>query len=360
MGKPRLKHTNDRDNGIMRMSLLFLFSLLFAIVNVNTTLQHSPTMPIATHSLNTKEKPASRTLASIAPSPVDRHQEQRSERLVKSPRSTNVNTLLAKINRLSGRLDNILQTLGPSKNPASEVNHRAPNDLTIPNDKTKQATSLASPTVVNQEPPEAPTTNKETNVEDSPQTWVCISNVTETVNADPSPAALPTTRRSVLQPTALGASQSSNTSLSDAKVSNSNNQHIKEVHDRSNMLFKVYSNNGMKATSFHVTDFAGLYPVWPIIEFLMAPTGEAKDNRMNSFIKCVAVLFREILYINNAAKIATISITEDKSNYIGSKADIPANFTKLGQYVMIIRGSWVFNKKAKGNNNIYTRFRLKS
>jgi hypothetical protein len=194
-----------------------------------------------------------------------------------------------------GRLDNVLQTLGPSKNPANEVNHCAPNDLTIPNNKTKQATPLASPTGVNQEPPEAPATNKETNVEDSPQTRVRISNVMETVDADPSPAALPTTRRSILQPTVLGASQSSNTSLSDVEASDNNNQHVKEVHNRSNMLFKVYSDDGMKATSFHVTDFAGLYLVWPIIEFLMVPTGEAKDDRMNSFIKCVAALFGEIL-----------------------------------------------------------------
>jgi hypothetical protein len=47
----------------------------------------------------------------------------------------------------------------------------------------------------------------------------------------------------------------------------------------------------MKTASYHVTDFAGLYPVWPIIEFLMAPTGNANDNRMNSFIKCVSALF---------------------------------------------------------------------
>jgi hypothetical protein len=212
---------------------------------------------------------------------------------------------------------------------------------------------------VDQEPPEALATNRETDVEDSPQARVRISDMTETVDADPSPAALPTTRRSILQPTLLGVSQSSNTSLSDDKASSSET-HVKEVHDRSNMLFKGYSDNGMKATSYHVMDFAGLYPVWPIIEFLMAPTGEAKDNRMTSFIKCVVALFGEILYINNTAKIATISITKDESSYIGSKADLPTNLTKLRQYIMISGGSWVFNKKAKGSNDVYARFRLKS
>jgi hypothetical protein len=115
----------------------------------------------------------------------------------------------------------------------------------------------------------------------------------------------------------------------------------------------------MKTASYHVTDFAGLYPVWPIIEFLMALTGNAKDNRMNSFIKCVLALFGKILYIDNTAMIAPISITADADTYIKSKSDIPTNFTKLGQYIMISGGSWVFNKKAKGSNDVYARFRLK-
>jgi hypothetical protein len=53
-------------------------------------------------------------------------------------------------------------------------------------------------------------------------------------------------------------------------------------------------------------------------------------------------------------------ITEDESHYISLKTDFPNNFTKLDQYVMISGGSWVFNKKEKGNNNMYARFRLKS
>jgi hypothetical protein len=126
------------------------------------------------------------------------------------------------------------------------------------------------------------------------------------------------------------------------------------------MLFKVYSNNGMKATGYHITDFTSLYPVWLIIEYSMAPTGEAKDNRMASFIKCVVALFGEILYVNDTAKIATITITKDESSYIGSKADLPTNFTKLRQCIMISGSSWVFNKKAKGSNDVYARFRLKS
>jgi hypothetical protein len=70
----------------------------------------------------------------------------------------------------------------------------------------------------------------------------------------------------------------------------------------------------MKEKSYHMTDFAGLYPVRPIIEFSMSPTGMAKDNQMTSFTKYITALLREILYVNDTAMITTISITEDKSS----------------------------------------------
>ncbi len=93
---------------------------------------------------------------------------------------------------------------------------------------------------------------------------------------------------------------------------------LKKMHNHSNLLYKEYSDDGMKESSYHVTNFAGLYPVWPIIEFSMAPTGEMKDVRMTSFSKCVVVLLGEILYVDDTANIATISIMDDKSKYIGS------------------------------------------
>jgi hypothetical protein len=189
-------------------------------------------------------------------------------------------------------------------------------------DKANQVTPQASPTGVNPQTPsksnpithENPTTatNGDKN---SPQARVRISKATEMVDVNLSPtapnpsnrrsipAALPTTRRSILQPASHGVSQSSNSSLSDNEVSD-NEPHVKEIHNCSNKLFKEYSDNGMKMASYHVTDFAGLYPVWPIIEFLMVPTGETKEDRMNSFIKCVVALFGEILYVNDIAMIA--------------------------------------------------------
>ncbi len=108
----------------------------------------------------------------------------------------------------------------------------------------------------------------------------------------------------------------------------------------------------MQEKCYHVEDFAGMYPVWPIIDSSMAPTGASKDERMNSFSKCVMGLLEEILHVDNMATITPLKITYNN----------PANFIsmKLGKYIMISSGSWVFNKKEKGSNDIYACFRLKS
>ncbi len=117
----------------------------------------------------------------------------------------------------------------------------------------------------------------------------------------------------------------------------------------------------MKETASHMTNFAGFYPVWPIVEFSMAPTGATKDECMTSFIKCMSALLGELLHIDETVMIAPINITNDDAmNFIKAKEDLPTNFTKLGKHIMISGGSWVFNKKEKGNNDVYGRFRLKS
>ncbi len=61
------------------------------------------------------------------------------------------------------------------------------------------------------------------------------------------------------------------------------------------------------------------------------------------------------------AAIAPIAITNNRLEYmITDKASIPSNFTKLSKWVMLSGGSWVFNKKDKGNSDVYARFCLKS
>ena len=61
------------------------------------------------------------------------------------------------------------------------------------------------------------------------------------------------------------------------------------VIDRPNKLYIVYNETGQE-TRFHVEDFVGLFPSWPIIELSIAPTGSTKDERMTNFVQCFAAL----------------------------------------------------------------------
>jgi hypothetical protein len=84
-------------------------------------------------------------------------------------------------------------------------------------------------------------------------------------------------------------------------------------------------------TEFHVEYFAGLFPIWPIVELALAPTGASNDKKMTQHVRCVLALFGEILLVDEKAAIAPIEITNDKpDNMITDKANIPSNFTKLG------------------------------
>jgi hypothetical protein len=93
----------------------------------------------------------------------------------------------------------------------------------------------------------------------------------------------------------------------------------------------------------------------------MSPTVHTKDERMTHFVKCITSLFGEILILDEKAAIVPMAITIDPpEDMITNKASIPTNFTKLGKRVMLSGGSWVFNKKDKGSNDVYARFHLKS
>ncbi len=74
-----------------------------------------------------------------------------------------------------------------------------------------------------------------------------------------------------------------------------------------------------------------------------------------------ASLFAEIRYVDDSATIAPIEITDNREDsFITDKANLPTNFTKLGKWIMIRGGSWVFSKKEKGKNDVYAHFHLKS
>jgi hypothetical protein len=154
-------------------------------------------------------------------------------------------------------------------------------------------------------------------------------------------------------PTVSATSLTIMDSLSEVPASRS-------IIDRQCKLLIEIDDDGHKKM-FHLEDFVSLYPSWPIIKLTISPMGNTKDNRMNHFIKCCASLFAEILYVDDTTAIAPIEITDNrKDSYITDKASLPANFTKLGKWIMISRGSWVFNIKEKGSNNVYKCFRLLS
>ncbi len=111
------------------------------------------------------------------------------------------------------------------------------------------------------------------------------------------------------------------------------------ITNRQHKLYIEVGDDGHEKT-FHIEDFCGLYPSWPIIELAISPLGNNKDDKMSHFVKCCAFLFAEILYVNDTAAIAPLAITGDsKDSYITDKANLPTNFTKLGRWIMINGGS---------------------
>jgi hypothetical protein len=72
---------------------------------------------------------------------------------------------------------------------------------------------------------------------------------------------------------------------------------------------------------------------------------------------CLSSVWGDLL-VDEKAVIAPIKTTNDKAeDLITDKLNIPSNFTKLGKWLMMSGGSWVFNK---ANSNVYACFCLKS
>ncbi len=336
-------------------------------------------MAITTRSAISIEKPISQALVVTTATPVKCYQDQRSGCLARSPQISNVNNHLADINRPITRLDNFLEALRPSRNftPDNPNNNLdAPCDLTPQTDKSGGMTTLDSPTGVDVQDGalQAPANNvspQASNVTDTRSTPPSRSvRINETAITASSPEGISQGRANSPKGISLGQQSflmSSSTSVlatnkpEEYDASSPTKGRTSKIYDRDQKLYRVFSEDGMNETAYHMTDFAGFYTVWPIVEFSMVPTGATKDKQMTSFIKCVTALLGEMLYVNKAAMIAPIDITDgDATSFIKTKVDLPANFTKLGKHIMICSGSWVFNKKEKGNNNVYGRFRLKS
>ncbi len=147
---------------------------------------------------------------------------------------------------------------------------------------------------------------------------------------------------------------------STIKVPQSNKPARKTIINGQHKLLIAIDKDGHEKM-FHVEDFVGLCPAWPIIKLAISPSGNTKDDTMNHFVKCCASLFTKILYVDDSAAIAPIETIDDKEDsYITNKVNLPTNLTKLGKWIMISRGSWMFSKKEKGKNDVYAHFCLKS
>jgi hypothetical protein len=103
------------------------------------------------------------------------------------------------------------------------------------------------------------------------------------------------------------------------------------ILDRANKLLREMK-SGHEVDSYHVEDFAGLFPVWPIVKLAMSPTVQTKDERMTQFVKCVTSSFGEILIVDKKAAIAPIAILNNLAeDMITDKTNIPSNYTKLSK-----------------------------
>ena len=50
----------------------------------------------------------------------------------------------------------------------------------------------------------------------------------------------------------------------------------KVIHNKTNKVLKEIK--GDHYIEFHIKDFAGLFPVWPIVEFALTPSGTSKNR----------------------------------------------------------------------------------
>ena len=276
----------------------------------------------------------------------------------RSPRGENVNAHLATINLPGSRFKGGLTVLRKDDSPDPATGC----DLEVPaldkHDKNNENTPPDSPigvedgipTPSNTAPADTPTPHVDliTDSSPSPPASKTPSTSSDRVscgsilkNPSPVPPAIDKPRTPGTPPRGLEQGQDF-------------------VIDRPNKLYIVYDETGQESR-FHVEDFVGVFPSWPIIEMSIAPTGTTKDERMTNFVRCFAALLTEIKHVDDSAAIAPINIyDDDKKNLITDRSGLPDNFTKLGKWLMISGGSWVFDKKEKGSGEVFARFRLKS
>ncbi len=169
-------------------------------------------MGITARALISNEKPNGRTEKSKTTTTT---KEQRSTRHSKSPRSADVNSLLAEINLPRSQFENLLEALHPLTGSDSQKEDlNAPCDLTPPSEKNNQITPHASPTSLDHYlflvdgAAKNPTTDGfPQDCATPPTRRVCISKTATIVDVDATPAVFSTSRKSILQLATMNTTQ---------------------------------------------------------------------------------------------------------------------------------------------------------
>ncbi len=194
------------------MWLLQSITAIFFILGKPPLPPTQATMAIATcssnkHHLSQKAQQAKMT--------THRGGNRRSEcHLDKSPKSVNINAIIADINLPQTQFETILTALGPAAEGDNKTEKNTQdNDLDnlhtlepLP-EKANHGTPLASLTNINHQPnKEDSATTKNDGEEESPQVRVRISKAPVSANANQTSAAPISSRRSILQSALTGAS----------------------------------------------------------------------------------------------------------------------------------------------------------
>jgi hypothetical protein len=271
----------------LTISLLSTTATVYRQTPYVSPLPLSTIMAIKTRTTSIKEKPSKAGAASVV---LSARRNTRSTS--RSPKATNVNSLLADINQPKNQFEGALTVLGTLDvgtdnldDPCNLIPPEVPpidksNVLTPPDSPIGVEEGIMLPTLNNDTPPPDKQAQPVVRINDNPTPPLLRESSTtsgdktapSSVLKNPSPAPAegddsPTTR----------ASSSGGPSLRDLEQGNN------YVIDRLNRLYILYDKNGQESR-FHVEDFVGLFPSWQIVEMSITPTGSTKDERMTNFV----------------------------------------------------------------------------
>jgi hypothetical protein len=144
MGMLWRKCASNHTAGVLLEISFVIIVLIGHFVYVNTTPGPLTSMGITMRASTSKEKPTKRAIITTAATT----KEHRSKWLAKSPRTINVNSLLAEINLPTNRFDNVLEALHPST-------RTSPTDDSLKSPTGVDTLAIGINTLVDNKPPQA-------------------------------------------------------------------------------------------------------------------------------------------------------------------------------------------------------------